>query len=233
MQLGSSQGNFPTASLTLLEKGTPVALSLEHRIRILTLSFLQWHKQSFQGKKIIPISYLTVIFKITEFWAFNGLPFTNTYLLLWQNKLSNFCFCWSFRHADKNIFYSSVVKGYSHLTLNTDMLLGSLPGSLCHPGFRSICLSAKSPFWSVIFHFDTKNAFWSNFSSPLNSRHNRNGNHIPVAMWRFPQFGVYLLCHIFLSQTMLQILFCASFELTASFGVVSLTLAALKTPLYV
>lgn len=125
--------------------------------------------------------------------AFNGLLLTNTYLLLWQNKSSNFCFCSSLRHADKNIFYSSVVKGYSHLTLNTDTLLGSLPGSLCHPGFRSICLSAKSPFWSVIFHFDTRNAFWSNFSSPLNSRHNGNGNHIAVAMWRFPQFGVYLL----------------------------------------
>lgn len=182
--------------------GDAVTQPFGHRARRLSLPFpklpSQLPQKEFSRKKKNhwKIYFLSSYFlkkKILNTAACSGLLFANTYLLLQQNKSSHFCFCLSLRHADKNIFYSSVVKGYSHLTLNTDMLLGSLPGSLCHPGFRSICLSAKSPFWSVIFHFDTRNAFWSNFSSPLNSRHNGNGNHIAVAMWRFPQFGVYLL----------------------------------------
>lgn len=194
IQLGSSQRNFTTALLLmLLEKVTSNSATWtqneETHFAFLTVAI----NRVFRGGKNFLFPILLSFLKLLNTAAFNGLLFTNTYLLLRQNKSSNFCFCLSLRHADKNIFYSSVVKGYSHLTLNTDMLLGSLPGSLCHPGFRSICLSAKSPFWSVIFHFDTRNAFWSNFSSPLNSRHNENGNHIAVAMWRFPQFGVYLL----------------------------------------
>lgn len=135
-------------------EGDTVTQPLGHRVRRLILPFPKLPSQLPQmefsrKKKIIEkcISYLNIIFlKLLNTAAFNGLLFANTYLLLQQNRSSHFCFCLSLRHADKNIFYSSVVKGYSHLTLNTDMLLGSLPGSLCHPGFRSICLSAKSPF---------------------------------------------------------------------------------------
>ena len=42
MQLGSSRRNFTTAPLLMfLEKGTPVTLSLEHKVRRLTLPLLQ------------------------------------------------------------------------------------------------------------------------------------------------------------------------------------------------
>lgn len=126
-----------------------VTQNLQHRARRLSLPFPHAIKQSFQreNNKKLNISLFPThwqhFFTSLNAAALNGFLFANTYLLLPQNK--SFLLQPSARRQ-QHFFYSMVVKGCSHLTLNTDILLGSLPGSLCHPGFRSICLSAESPF---------------------------------------------------------------------------------------